>query len=484
MFDQNLGIIKELKPEDYAVIFKAIIQFSKDGLFVSDQDGNVVMVNRASAEMQSFNASEILGRNVRDLVQEGYYDRSVTLEVLKQKRAVSLIQTNRNKTKILSTGIPIFDDRGKIKFVLVNDRDITFLSRLIESLEEDKISENTYRFEFSDLGMAITIIGWQGLLEDNLNLDSSVLIHYGNQEGAKRGYNPKKRGRPSHHPLLAFLGSGYVVNVWNRSGDTGTGQGAVSFFHQTLILLGEDFRINRILCDSGFYLIDFIEYLGQKRFSYIIGVSISHPIQREILQVRQWKKVSKGVEVGEFTFQHQDPKWTQPRRYIVAHQSIYKRPKALGKQPSLFKDLEDWSQYRISVMITNDCKSTPEEIWRQYRPRASDENVVKDLKEGYGFETFNVKNFWATEAVLMMIALVFHNLIVYLNRNILNPNRPQEQLKTLRHKYFTLRAQLGSGGRRHVLRLSIQEKKIRAKVISVIRRISMITQRLNCIAVA
>lgn len=331
--------------------------------------------------------------------------------------------------------------------------------------------------------LAITIIGWQGLLEDNLNLDSSVLIRYGNQEGAKRGYNPKKRGRPSHHPLLAFLGSGYVVNVWNRSGDTGTGQGAVSFFHQTLILLGEGFRINRILCDSGFYLIDFIEYLEQRGFSYIIGVSISHPIQREILQVRQWKKVSKGVEVGEFTFQHQDPKWTQPRRYVVVRQSIYKRPKALGKQPSLFKDIEDWSQYRISVMITNDCKSTPEEIWRHYRPRANDENVVKDLKEGYGFETFNVKNFWATEAVLMMIALVFHNLIVYLNRNILNPNRPQQQLKTLRHKYFTLPAQLGSGGRRHVLRLSIQEKKIRAKVISVIRRISMITHGLNCIAV-
>jgi len=107
----------------------------------------------------------------------------------------------------------------------------------------------------------------------------------------------------------------------------------------------------------------------------------------------------------------------------------------------------------------------------------------KDLKEGYGFETFNANNFWATEAVLAMIALVFHNLIVYLNRTILNPNRPQEQLKTLRHKYFTLPGQLGSGGRSYMLRLSIQEKKTRATVISVIRRISMITQRLNCIAV-
>ena len=331
--------------------------------------------------------------------------------------------------------------------------------------------------------LAITIIGWQGLLEDNLNLDSSVLIRYGNQQGANRGYNPKKRGRASHHPLLAFLGSGYVVNVWNRSGDTGTGQGAVNFFRQTLLLLGEGFRINRILCDSGFYLIDFIESLEERGFSYIIAVPISQPIQREILQVKKWHTVSKGVEVGQFSFQHHDPKWTQPRRYVVVRQSVYRRPKALGKQPSLFKDLEDWSTYRISVMITNDCTSTPDEIWRQYRPRANDENVVKDLKEGYGFETFNVNNFWATEVVLTMIALVFHNLIVYLNRNILNLHRPQQQLKTLRHQYFTLPGQLGSGGGRHVLRLSIQERKIRAKVISVIRRISMITQRLNCIAV-
>jgi hypothetical protein len=72
--------------------------------------------------------------------------------------------------------------------------------------------------------LAITVIGWQGITGDTLNLDSSVLIRYGNQQGAKRGYNPKKRGRPSHHPLLAFIGFGYVVNVCNRSGDTGSGQ--------------------------------------------------------------------------------------------------------------------------------------------------------------------------------------------------------------------------------------------------------------------
>ena len=184
--------------------------------------------------------------------------------------------------------------------------------------------------------LAHTITTWQGITEDTLNLDSSVLIRYGNQQGAKRGYNPKKRGRPSHHPLLAFLGAGYVVNVWNRSGDSATGHGAVRFFRQTRLSLGKDFQVTRVLCDSGFYEIGFIEYLEDNRFSYIISVPISHTIQREILRVRQWHTVSKGVEVGEFIFQHRDRKWTKPRRYVVVRQSIYRRPKASGKQPSLF----------------------------------------------------------------------------------------------------------------------------------------------------
>lgn len=218
-------------------------------------------------------------------------------------------------------------------------------------------------------------------------------------------------------------------------------------------------------------------------FSYIIAVPICRAIQRAIVQIQQWRKIAKGVEVAEFEFEHRDRKWTHPRRYVVVRQSIYKRPKALGKQPALFQDLEDWSQYRISVMITNDTESDPEKIWRAYRPRANDENVVKDLKEGYGLETFNVNNFWATEAVLTIIALVFHNLIVYLNRTILNPNTAQEQLKTLRHKYFTVAGQLGSDGRKRVLRLSIQERKIRAKVTSIISRIWLIPKRFNCIAV-
>jgi len=42
-----------------------------------------------------------------------------------------------------------------------------------------------------------------GIQCDNytLDLDSSVLTRYGDQEGAERGYNPAKPGRNAHHPL-------------------------------------------------------------------------------------------------------------------------------------------------------------------------------------------------------------------------------------------------------------------------------------------
>ena len=67
---------------------------------------------------------------------------------------------------------------------------------------------------------------------------------------------------------------------------------------------------------------------------------------------------------------------------MVVRQSITKRPKFSGKLPSLFKDLEGRSNYRISVMITNDATAPPEKIWTSYCPRANDENVITDLKEG------------------------------------------------------------------------------------------------------
>ncbi len=47
---------------------------------------------------------------------------------------------------------------------------------------------------------------FEGWSKFTLDLDSHVRTVYGNQQRALVGYNPKKPGRPSFHPLFCFIG--------------------------------------------------------------------------------------------------------------------------------------------------------------------------------------------------------------------------------------------------------------------------------------
>jgi PAS domain S-box-containing protein len=151
IYSENDGV-QGLGADDYSLIFKAIMVQSKDGLFVTDHLGKVVMVNRACEEMNGFKAEDVLGQNVEDLLKKGFFQRSATLKVIQQNQPVTLITATNARSKVLSTSIPIHDDHGKLRFVLVNDRDISFLNQVTDVLEES----GTYSPEFSNLGAAIS----------------------------------------------------------------------------------------------------------------------------------------------------------------------------------------------------------------------------------------------------------------------------------------------------------------------------------------
>lgn len=61
------------------------------------------------------------------------------------------------------------------------------------------------------------------------------MTRYREQEGAKKGYNPVKRGRCSHHPLIAFIDDvKLVANMWLRSDDTTSANNFLAFLEDTL----------------------------------------------------------------------------------------------------------------------------------------------------------------------------------------------------------------------------------------------------------
>jgi PAS domain S-box-containing protein len=130
-----------------------IIDSSYDGLWICDHDGKVIRINKASERINGVKAEEVIGKNMKELLAEGLFDKSVTLEVLKRKTSVTMIQQIKGEKRILVTGNPIFNEKGEITFVVTNDRDITELDNLRSQLQEAQALAKGYISKLSELEM-------------------------------------------------------------------------------------------------------------------------------------------------------------------------------------------------------------------------------------------------------------------------------------------------------------------------------------------
>jgi len=282
------------------------------------------------------------------------------------------------------------------------------------------------------------------------------MTRYGEQEGATKGYNPKKRGRKSHHPLMAFISEcRMVANFWLRSGDSHTANNFYSFLEDTLSRL-KGKTIGLLRADSGFYSKEIFDYLEKKTkpISYIIAARFYLPVKRAIASQKTWWKLDNGIDISETMYQ--SPQWEKPRRLVMIRQQIQERPKATGKPLRLFEDEGIYKNYRYSCFITN-MDLPVEQIWNLYRQRADAENRIKELKYDFGADSFNVKDFYATEAALNFV-MIAYNLMSLFRQAVLQSNQ-QQTLKTLRYKVFAVGSYLIKEGNTRILKLSLAMKR-------------------------
>ena len=293
--------------------------------------------------------------------------------------------------------------------------------------------------------------------EATLDIDSSVFTRYGRQEGSRKGYNPKKPGRPSHHPLLAFLADvNMVVNFWLRRGDSYTTNNFEGFLEETLANLS-GIKIGLIRLDSGFYDSKILEYLERKAMNYIIAVRFYPPIKQLLRSKHNWVPLAEGVEVA--TTQYQSPLWDTPRKIVMVRQNVNIRQRATGKQlrlPFEEGEIAYYRQYRYSAYVTN-LTLPASEIWRMYRHRAEAENRIKELDYDFGLNAFNLHNFYATEAALNFV-MIAYNLMNLFRRFIMN-DKVQQRLSTIRYNTFAIGAYLTRDGRYTILKLALKLKR-------------------------
>jgi PAS domain S-box-containing protein len=133
---------------------ETIFNASSDGIWVCNGEGRVIDVNAASEALNGIQARDVVGRNMADLIAEGLFDQSVTLEVLETRRQVSVMQyVKRTGRYLLATGTPVLEEDGRIFLVVTNERDMTQLNAIRQELDRTHMITEKMREELADLSL-------------------------------------------------------------------------------------------------------------------------------------------------------------------------------------------------------------------------------------------------------------------------------------------------------------------------------------------
>lgn len=159
--------------------YKIMAENFGDEIFVTDGDGLVLFVNPKAVEVIGRPIYEIIGRNVKELVEEGFFKPSVTLEVLKHKKTVNMVQTLLSGRVVLVTGVPIFDQyQENIRMVISTTKDVEALNQLLQTIDQQQQElENLRNITFEQEGLVGSDAGIvKKTLAKIAPLDMTVLI--------------------------------------------------------------------------------------------------------------------------------------------------------------------------------------------------------------------------------------------------------------------------------------------------------------------
>ena len=273
-----------------------------------------------------------------------------------------------------------------------------------------------------------------------LDLDSTSLLVYGDHEGARRAYNPRRRDAKSYEPLICFeANSGLFWSGTQRPGGTVGADEVVPFLEHCWAMMPRSVREVRVRGDANFYSEATLIWLEDRRAQYAIVARLTAPLKRRVTALR-YRAISAHWEVGETLYQATG--WQRKRRIIA----VRKRLEPGDPQPTLFV----LGRYAYHAYVTN-LDLRPEHLWRFYNARARLELLVKELKYDYGLGHIPTRRFHANALYFQLLRLAY-NLVVGFQTLCLPESWHHATLATIRHEFFLLPAVLARPQGRPTLR--------------------------------
>ncbi len=278
-----------------------------------------------------------------------------------------------------------------------------------------------------------------------IDIDSSVVNVEGHQEGAVRGYNPKKPGSNCYNIQFAFCDElkAYITG-FVRSGNTYTSNGAAEMIKEIIAHIKTDDLEILFRMDSGYFDEEIIEVIESAGCKYLIkGKEYPTLASQVTAPTISFTKGDKGRETTQLVTKLDT--WDKNRRFVV---SRVLKPEKDRLQLSLLEG----DEYEYFYFVTN-TEMPSEKAVIAYEKRGNAENYIKEAKYDMAVGHLLLQSFWANEAIFQLMMLAY-NLFLLFKMDFANGTEYRQQIKTFRLKYIFLAGKIIRMARSVVLKLS------------------------------
>ena len=261
-----------------------------------------------------------------------------------------------------------------------------------------------------------------------LDLDSTLLSTFGEQEGAAFNFHYKGNG---YHPLLCFDGlTGDLLKIELREGNVYTSRDVAGFMKPLLFEYRHRHPGIKLFLrgDSGFAVPELYDQMERNDVSYAIRLKDNPALRREaewleeaLDERTQQNKVDYAVEYGEFLYQAGS--WGYPRRVVVKMEK------------------PENQMITIPTFIVTNMTSSPKSLIQFYCNRGSMENFIKEVKNGFDFKTLSSSSM-TVNANRLQLSAIAYNLFNWFRRLVLPESMRKLQVDTLRLKLLKIAARV------------------------------------------
>lgn len=281
------------------------------------------------------------------------------------------------------------------------------------------------------------------------DIDGTVLTVYGNQQRAKVGYNPKKRGKKSYCLMLCFEQNREFWYGSLKSGNISQVKVAKHIINESLAKLPLPIYRIRVRLDAIFYSQKLIEeYLEEKNIDYTIEAQLRKPML-PLMEKAKYSPYKGDWEVGEFYYQpsmHDGGKWKRPHHFVVQ-----RRPLPEDPDEKLQLKLFEMKDYGYRIVVTN-LGLNSRNIWKFHSQRAQGAELnIKELKLNYSLSKIPTKSYIANVAYLQILLFAF-NIMNWFKWLCLPEEYHYATLQTIRERLLLIPAKLTSTGNKNILK--------------------------------